>query len=668
MSADQSTFTNSLQPGDRIAAELTRHENFEQSRSVLSKVVDLFYNKDAETLASLQKLQTEVQQSRPQAASDKNPQFDDEISTTIAADKQAIERKSTITNLVTGAVEYAFLAVPALKKAHSAEVAIAGLLGTGATWGLAQAKANDTSAHQSEDFALGAAKGLVTKKFLDVLGTRSENPYLTGVLMGSSSRVADNVFERKTWSDGVEAGVRTTLANSFTADALKSDLALSGMAFAAHRTLGAVLPQMGSRPVFSNFTTGASFGLASGAQSEIHRQDVLHEKRNWGAVLNMSVAQAGLDGVASIPGGLAKIDTLAAARPAEKPVEIESTPPENKAISGVPVSNLLRSLETTDTGDHNVSDYARAMTGFGENATAVREIGGDSISLDLANGNILKLTTRALPEQRSFDMPVVDSGTRNVDHVDVNYLVQPRGDTNVSNAQYADFMRDLSKQGYWMSDPGLRNVAMHPEENRVVLVDPWAVERVNAKPAAPESAMIPSGENLSKAHEITVPEEIKPFNAFSLSSEPAERLASNFADTPFTFNGRRYKTWESFYQSLKFEDAKTRSEVAKMPGKQAKSFGSKSHATETTFNDKTITLGSPEHHEILEQALFEKFKQNPQAAKALVDSLPRPIIHDTGRAEHPNTFLPAEDFTRMLTDVREKLSKINLDELGKRNK
>ncbi|MDR3615555.1 MAG: hypothetical protein P4L53_18490 [Candidatus Obscuribacterales bacterium] len=678
MSADQLPFTKEIQPGDRIAAELTRHENFEHSRSILSKAVDLFYNKDAETLASLKKLQSEVQQSRPGATPDKNPQLDEEVSKTIAADRQAIERKSTISNLATGAVEYAFLAVPALKKARSAEVAVAGLLGTATTWGLAQAKADDTKAHQSEDFVLGAAKGLVTKKFLDVLGTRSQNPYITGVLMGSSSRVADNAFDRNTWSSGLESGVSSTITNSFTADSLKSDFALAGMAFGAHKTLGAVLPGIGRNPVFSNFATGASFGLASGAQSEIHRQDALHENRNWGAVLNMSLAQAGLDGLASVPGGLGKINQSMAARSisAERPMEIKNTPVEEKAVTGMPVSNLLRSLQTTDTGDHNVADYARAMSGFNENATAVRKIGGDSISLDLANGNILKLTTRTLPEQRPFDMPVVDSGTRLVDHVDVNYLVQAKGDTNVSGAQYADFLRDLSKQGYWMSDPGVRNVAMHPEENRVVLVDPWAVERVNAKPA-PDSGMIPAESGLNRetvppstaqAHEITAPEEIKPFNAFSLSSEPAERLASNFADTPFTFNNRRYKSFESFYQSLKFEDAKLRSEVAKMPGKQAKAAGSKSHATETTFNGKTITLGSPEHHGILEEALFEKFKQNPQAAKALVDSLPRPIIHDTGRAEHPNTFLPADDFTRMLTDVREKLSKMNLDELGKRKK
>ncbi len=103
-----------------------------------------------------------------------------------------------------------------------------------------------------------------------------------------------------------------------------------------------------------------------------------------------------------------------------------------------------------------------------------------------------------------------------------------------------------------------------------------------------------------------------------------------------------------------------------MPAKEAKAVGRKSHATETTFDGKTIELGSAEHHALLQEAMLQKFLQNPEAARALVATIPRPITHDVGRPEKETTNLPAKDLVRMLTEVRDELSKMDLSTLGKR--
>jgi predicted NAD-dependent protein-ADP-ribosyltransferase YbiA (DUF1768 family) len=727
MSTDKPPLTKAEQAAQKLDAEITRHEDFDHNRSILSKAVDYFYDKDAETLSSLKRLQSEVQDARKSGSADTLNHLDKQMETATDADRNALNQKETVTQISTSLVKSAFLFMPVLGKARSAAMATFGIAGTAATWGLDQAKTGDSTSHQLEDFGLGAIKGVATQHLMSALSAKTGDPIIAGTVMGASNRFLDNALNRNTWSSGIGSGLATTMSNSFNPDALKADAALGGVAIALHKSIGNFVAIEGN-PIASNVSMGASFGLTSGLQSELQRQDSTGEKRSWSSALEAGLLQAGVNGIAAIPGGFAgrtkprinleraaatdtptefsaPLQTQAAELAHEPlPLELKAVPVQveipttmdvppihlDKASIGLPVSDFLRSVKPEDAGEHNVHDYARAMEGYPEKAVSINHAGGDSLGLNLANGDLLKITTRTLPEEvRPFDMPVKDSGSKQVDHVTVNYFVQPKGEPTVTDEQYADFVRDVARQGYWFSDIGARNTVNYPAENRVVLVDPFAVEKIPARAASASTTStdggilreVPSASPLEQSQmkpgvdgninpaEVAKSESEdaqKPFNAFSLSDEPAGRLASNFADTPFTFNNRRYKSFESFYQSLKFNDSKTRSEVAKLPGKQAKAVGSKSHATETTFNGQTFELGSPEHHKLLQEALLEKFKQNPEAAKALVETMPRPIIHDTGHAENSSTFLPADEFTRMLTEIREQLSKVNLSGTGKR--
>lgn len=327
-----------------------------------------------------------------------------------------------------------------------------------------------------------------------------------------------------------------------------------------------------------------------------------------------------------------------------------------EASNSVPVSDFLRTIKREDAGHHYLEDYAAALENSPFRARELLNVGGDSISLVLDNGNVLKVTNRALtPEMgtRPFDAPILERGTSKVGNVEINYFVQPKGQA-ITEAQNLAFMNDVARDGWWFSDPGKRNSVFLPAENRVALVDPWAVDKI---PSAPP------GEILASA-----PKDLPPLNAFSQADELIGRQISNFADTPFTFKGKRYATFESFYQSLKFSDLKERSRVAKMTGKQAKEAGSKAKANDTTFDGKTFELGSPEHYAVLHEALVEKFLQNPQLARDFAATSPRPIVHDVGRPDAPGARFPAEKFASMLEQVRSQLLEMDLSQLGKRKK
>jgi hypothetical protein len=151
----------------------------------------------------------------------------------------------------------------------------------------------------------------------------------------------------------------------------------------------------------------------------------------------------------------------------------------------VAVSELLRSIDKAHAGDHNVNTYARAMKGFVRKVTSILAIGGDTISLILEDGNVLKVGTRTLePEMghRAFDLPILQRGTRKLkysSHTYVfHYFIQPRVENFVTDAQFAGFVKDVARQGYWFTDPGKRNAGYYGAENRVALIDPWAVEKL----------------------------------------------------------------------------------------------------------------------------------------------------------------------------------------------
>ena len=147
----------------------------------------------------------------------------------------------------------------------------------------------------------------------------------------------------------------------------------------------------------------------------------------------------------------------------------------------------------------------------------------------------------------------------------------------------------------------------------------------------------------------------KPINISSMAEEEIGRAMSNFAAAPFTLDGRRYASVESFYVGLKFPDEESRAKAAAMSGPAAYSFGKSGTLKETDYAGRRFALGGPEHHALIARAIRAKLAAHPDLARDFASTHPRPIVHDTGTPERPGTFMPASALCRILTEIRDEL-------------
>ncbi len=119
-------------------------------------------------------------------------------------------------------------------------------------------------------------------------------------------------------------------------------------------------------------------------------------------------------------------------------------------------------------------------------------------------------------------------------------------------------------------------------------------------------------------------------------------LLSNFADTPFTFSGKRYASVEGFWQMLKYPEGEddprwaypgvswehSRQEVAQMVGFQAKRAGKLASANMETmginwvsFEGRRLTYRTPskgKHYQLIAAVIRAKVQQNAKVKTILL--------------------------------------------------
>ncbi|TSC92622.1 MAG: Uncharacterized protein CEN89_552 [Candidatus Berkelbacteria bacterium Licking1014_7] len=74
-----------------------------------------------------------------------------------------------------------------------------------------------------------------------------------------------------------------------------------------------------------------------------------------------------------------------------------------------------------------------------------------------------------------------------------------------------------------------------------------------------------------------------------------------------------------------------------------------------------IEVGSPEHHELMKQAIRAKLEQNPDVLKLLLDTGDKQITHllktPDGRTLPDSKTIPGAVFSQILMDLREEFRK-----------
>jgi len=123
----------------------------------------------------------------------------------------------------------------------------------------------------------------------------------------------------------------------------------------------------------------------------------------------------------------------------------------------------------------------------------------------------------------------------------------------------------------------------------------------------------------------------EPINVTSRSTDPAHRLISNFAATPFELDGQSYRSVESFWQGLKFAGTERR-RVAEMEGPAAWHVGEKQgYGPTVRYHDREVVVGTRDHWDLMAAACSAKFEQNADARVALLATNDRPLTHRTRR-------------------------------------
>lgn len=143
-------------------------------------------------------------------------------------------------------------------------------------------------------------------------------------------------------------------------------------------------------------------------------------------------------------------------------------------------------------------------------------------------------------------------------------------------------------------------------------------------------------------------------NISSKSEDWRARLLSNFAATPFTLFGKRFASVEGFWQGLKFPEGSPEQEkVFRMVGYEAKKAGKKAPKRSTfTWRGKIYRIGSPEHQNLMRQALWAKFTQDRRAREALLETKGMVLTHIMPK---DSVTIPGAVFAGMLMEIREKL-------------
>lgn len=145
----------------------------------------------------------------------------------------------------------------------------------------------------------------------------------------------------------------------------------------------------------------------------------------------------------------------------------------------------------------------------------------------------------------------------------------------------------------------------------------------------------------------------EPINVVSNSSSPIARAISNLAETPFEFDGRRYRSIESFWQGLKFPLEADRLRIADCEGPRALSEGSRQGYGKTViYEGVEITVGTWEHWQLMERACRAKFEQHTDAREALLATGERPLVHIVRRDSRS---IPGVIMAQIWVRIRRKL-------------
>jgi hypothetical protein len=286
---------------ERLRQEIELHRKNESSQSYLSRGISALYGKDGTALERLEKLSDQADKAKQSGDAAALARLAKEAETAVSKHREALATQQEITHYASGFLKTAALFM-------RGRIGLAGTIGL---YALDQMNSCDRLGVQLLDGTMGGAKGGLLKGALHIMGTKNVSVPLKGVGLGVTSRVLETGLSRSTYLDpasgefSLGSGLGTLANTSLNRKALVADALIFSVAHGLLKgtdrlTLGRIENSAFLKTAF----TGTTFGLSSGAASEIMRQQAASESFDFSQVARRALIQGALDTVAAAPGGM----------------------------------------------------------------------------------------------------------------------------------------------------------------------------------------------------------------------------------------------------------------------------------------------------------------------------------------------------------------------------
>jgi hypothetical protein len=318
---------------DALQRQVRVHDQANDNKTALDKMVEFVWHKDDTTLADLKSLQAKVNQDIKTGNNADLAGLTREIKTSVQADQSAMQSQNSV-EFYSGS----FLkAVPLF--AGKNKVLMAASIGFNA---LDAVHMKDSGGQVAADLALGGFKGFALKKTFDVLGAKqfslgAEGSTLAkvtsvggvglkGIAIGGLSRLYDTGLNRQNWVDA-KGDVNPLNAVSAAARAAVDgrSMAMDAALFMGAHGVFTGVAKLGSAAIESSpalqklestaagsfiknskmlpgMAMGATFGFSSGAVGEVTRERQAGESLDLSKIVKRASYQAITDGAAGATG------------------------------------------------------------------------------------------------------------------------------------------------------------------------------------------------------------------------------------------------------------------------------------------------------------------------------------------------------------------------------
>ena len=192
-----------------------------------------------------------------------------------------------------------------------------GLAASVGLFALDEANPYDSPGQMLRESGLGALKGGASKFMFDKIGQTNWNPAVKAVGLGVGSRVTDAMFRSETYNNELgefapAAGIRHAFKSGFDTKSLGTDLATLGLSYALYRGVDRLTGSaLSTNKLASTAFLGGSFGIVSGAHSELQNQIEDGMGIDFTKVALRGAAMGAVDAVASLPAGFQALSRMA---------------------------------------------------------------------------------------------------------------------------------------------------------------------------------------------------------------------------------------------------------------------------------------------------------------------------------------------------------------------